>query len=78
MSLPTMPSMASGTQATLLYSEFVFARGSAATATKIMCGYANLKRTTPIHPPRLKFLTLFKLEMGRGGDAVVSPCTPRW
>lgn len=77
-SAPTLPAMAKGAHASLLFSEFAFARSSATTATKIMCGYAGLKRTTPIHPPRLEFLTLFKLEQGQGGDAVISPCTPVW
>ena len=76
---PALPAEAQGFHATLLYSEFAFAKSPAAArkASEILCGYANLKRTTPIHPPRLKFLTLFKIENGPArGD--ITPCTPRW
>ncbi|MDR3526351.1 MAG: glycosyltransferase family 39 protein [Rhizomicrobium sp.] len=76
---PSLPAMAQGLRAQMLYSDFIFAGspGAAAWATKVMCGYADLKRTTPIHPPRLKFLTLYKLEAGQGPVAT-TPCTPVW
>lgn len=78
---PALPVEARGFNATLLYSEFAFAKSPTAAreAAEILCGYADLKRTTPVHPPRLKFLTLFKIENGPAkGNAVVAPCTPKW
>lgn len=77
---PTLPPAAQGVHAQLVYSEFLFAQSpeAAARATKIMCGYAALKRSTPIHPPRLAFWTLFLLEPGGSDQASSSPCTPDW
>ncbi len=76
---PSLPALAQGARAQMLYSDFLFAGvpGAANWATKVMCGYADLKRTTPIHPPRLKFLTLYRLEAGQGAVAA-APCTPVW
>jgi phosphatidylinositol glycan class B len=78
---PSLPVQAQGVHATLLYSDFILAQspGAAIWATKVMCGYADLKRTTPTHPPRLRFLTLYKLEHGESADATrPAPCTPVW
>lgn len=76
---PTLPTaLPKGVDAELVYSEFVFARSAAATATRMMCDVAALKRTTPIHPPKLQFWTLFRLERGGPSDAAPSPCIPDW
>lgn len=76
---PTLPiELPPGVGASLVYSEFVFAHGAAADATQIMCRYAEIKRKGPIHPPRLGFWTLFRLERGGPNDAVPSPCIPVW
>ncbi len=71
-----------GVQASLLYSEFPFAAdpGLASWSTQLVCDFADLQRTTPLRPPRLAWMTLFRLQ--RGGSAtpgtVISPCTPDW
>jgi phosphatidylinositol glycan class B len=78
---PALPPIAKGIKAELLYSEFAFAKSpdAARRATNFLCDYANLKRTTPIHPPPLRFLTLYKLEKGpANGGAVISPCNLVW
>lgn len=76
---PTLPvSLPQDVGAKIVYSEFVWARTAAADATRIMCDYAALKRATPIHPPKLQFLTLFRLERGGRNDAAPSPCLPDW
>jgi phosphatidylinositol glycan class B len=77
---PTLPPAAQGVHARLVYSEFLFAQSpnAAARATEIMCGYAALKRSTPIHPPQLAFWTLFRLDPGGPNQATPSPCTPDW
>jgi GPI mannosyltransferase 3 len=76
---PTLPvALPPNVGATLAYSEFVFARSAASDATKIMCGYAALKRSAPIHPPRLAFWTLFRLERDGANDAAPSLCIPDW
>jgi GPI mannosyltransferase 3 len=76
---PTLPAaLPPGVGARLLYSEFLFARTTAAQATKIMCAYSALPRRVPIHPPRLAFWTLFRLERGGVNDAVASPCISDW
>jgi phosphatidylinositol glycan class B len=76
---PTLPvALPPGVGARLQYSEFVLARSNAAAATRIMCAAADLKREGPIHPPKLTFLTLFRVERGIANDAAPSPCIPRW
>jgi phosphatidylinositol glycan class B len=76
---PTLPvALPQGVSARLLYSEFIFARSAAAQATTIMCRYADLPRHLPVHPPRLAFWTLFRLERGGSNDAVASLCIPDW
>jgi GPI mannosyltransferase 3 len=76
---PTLPvKLPNGVGAKLEYSEFVLARSKAATATKIMCRAADLKRNGLIHPPKLAFLTLFRIERGIANEAVSSPCIPMW
>jgi GPI mannosyltransferase 3 len=76
---PTLPvTLPQGVGAQLEYSEFVLAQTNAAAATKAMCAAADLKRKGPIHPPKLAFLTLFKVERGIANDAAPSPCTPEW
>ena len=76
---PTLPvTLPSGVGARLEYSDFILARTDTAAATKAMCHYADLKRNGPIHPPRLAFLTLFKLERGIANEATPSPCLPQW
>jgi len=73
---PSLPPLAEGLRATLLYSDFILAGSprAAAWATQAMCGLASLKRNTPIHPPRLKFLTLYKLEAGAANT--IAPAAP--
>lgn len=79
---PTLPqdALPQGTRAELLYSEFVFARDAklAPWGTRLMCDYANLRKTTPVHPPRLAWMTLFKLSRSGPSTAAYSPCTPAW
>jgi phosphatidylinositol glycan class B len=76
---PTLPvTLPPGTGVTMVFSEFVFARSAAADATRIMCRYAEIKRNGPIHPPRLGFWTLFRIERGGANDAAPAPCTPQW
>lgn len=76
---PSLPAaLPQGVGARLVYSEFILARTQAAEATRIMCAVADLKRTTPVHPPKLQFWTLFRLERGGVNDAVPSPCIPDW
>jgi phosphatidylinositol glycan class B len=76
---PTLPAaLPQGVGAHLVYSEFIWAHTAAAQATKIMCQYSTLPHHLPIHPPRLAFWTLFRLERGGSNDAVASPCIPDW
>lgn len=76
---PTLPvSLPDGVGARLEYSEFILARTNAADATRVMCRYADLKRNGPIHPPRLGFLTLFRIERGIANEATPAPCIPQW
>jgi phosphatidylinositol glycan class B len=76
---PTLPvTLPQGVGARLEYSEFVLARSDAAAATKVMCAAADLKRNGPIHPPKLAFLTLFRVERGIANEAAPSPCIPQW
>lgn len=76
---PTLPvRLPNGVGARLEYSDFILARSHAAMATRVMCRYADLKRNGPIHPPRLAFLTLFKIERGIANAAMPSPCIPQW
>ncbi|GAA0527470.1 phosphatidylinositol glycan class B [Rhizomicrobium palustre] len=76
---PALPPVAKGVKAELLYSEYLFASSpqSAIAATKFLCAYADMKRKGPIHPPKLRFLTLYKIEPGQG-NTPVAPCKPNW
>jgi GPI mannosyltransferase 3 len=79
---PTIPArlLPEGVQAELLYSEFLFAADPklAPWGTRLMCDYADLRKKTFIHPPRLAWMTLFRLQRGGPSEAALSPCTPAW
>ncbi len=74
---PTPPALPQGVHAQLLYTEFPFPT-QAARGTQLMCDYAALKRTTPVHPPRLAWMTLFELTRSGTVNVAPSPCTPDW
>jgi phosphatidylinositol glycan class B len=61
---PFLPSQAAGTKAHLAYSEFPLADNpsAAAWAEQIARGTDELKRKTSIHPPKLRWLTLYRIE----------------
>ena len=61
---PFLPSQATGTKAHLAYSEFPLADNpsAAAWAEQIARGTDELKRKTSIHPPKLRWLTLYRIE----------------
>ncbi len=75
---PAPPALPANAHATLLYSEFPFYGSARITgwAMQAMCDVADLKRTTPIHPPQLTWMTLFKVERGAPTEANVPslPC----
>jgi GPI mannosyltransferase 3 len=79
---PTLPAqtLPAGVQASLLYSEFPLAKNprQAPWGTQIMCKYAALRKTSPVHPPRLAWMTLYRLQYGGSPNAKGSPCVPIW
>lgn len=79
---PTLPArdLPPGAEAHRIYSEFPFAdiAGMASWGTRLMCDYAGLGRTTPLKPPRLAWMTLFRITRGHAAGAGRSPCIPDW
>ena len=79
---PTIPGqvLPKGVQANLLYSEFPFAAdpGLASWSTRLVCDFADLRRKTPLRPPHLAWMTLFRLQRNDSTDAGAEgpPCTP--
>ena len=79
---PTIPGqvLPKGVHATLLYSEFPFAANPqlASWSTRLVCDFADLRRTTPLRPPHLVWMTLFRLQRNGSTDADAEspPCTP--
>jgi len=79
---PTIPGqiLPPSVHADLLYSEFPFAADPhlAPWGTRLMCEYADLRKKTPLHPPRLAWMTLFRLQRGGSSNIEISPCVPAW
>jgi GPI mannosyltransferase 3 len=69
-----------GVKAEILYSEFPFAMDPklAPSGTNWMCTYAYLRQHSFVHPPRLAWMTLYKLTRGGANTAQPSPCLPKW
>jgi len=69
-----------GVKAEILYSEFPFGMNPklAPSGTRWICTYADLRRHSFVHPPRLAWMTLYKLTRGGTNTAVPSPCLPKW
>lgn len=69
-----------GVRAELLYSEFPFAmsRTLAPYGTRWICGYAYWRKHGFIHPPRLAWMSLYRLTRTGPNTAAVSPCQPKW
>jgi phosphatidylinositol glycan class B len=79
---PTIPGrvLPKGAHANLLYSEFPFAANPrlASWSTRLVCDFAELRRKTPLKPPRLAWMTLFRVQRGGSSNAEISPCVPAW
>jgi GPI mannosyltransferase 3 len=67
-----------GVKAELVFSEFPLARSAAAYGTAWMCRYAYQRQHSFVHPPRLAWMTLYRLTRGGPDTAQISPCRPAW
>jgi hypothetical protein len=67
-------------RAEILYSEFPFAitPNWAPLGTRWMCGYAYWRQHGLVHPPRLAWMSLYRLTREGAQTAQPSPCLPRW
>lgn len=69
-----------GVKAEILYSEFPFGMSAklAPYGTRWMCGYAYWRQHSFVHPPRLAWMTLYRLSRGGPDTAQPSSCLPHW
>ena len=67
-------------KAEILYSEFPFGMNPklAPYGTRWMCGYAYWRQHSFVHPPRLAWMSLYRLSRSGPNTAQPSPCLPAW